>query len=81
VQRSEVAVFQEKQALEAAAVQSGLYGPASVAPHAMIAEKVGHILLLPKEGRREEADRLLDLSDWGEETEPDMSHFDGCQPR
>ncbi len=66
-----MARFRERQAFEEAAARLGCSGLAQVAQHELInaratrgAERILHLLAA---GEREEAHRLMEQEDWGEE--------------
>ena len=76
--KSEVAQFRERQALEEQASRWGLYGPAIVANHNSITARLQlgaeRITRLMQEGKMQEAVQLMDQPDWGadmQETRPE----------
>jgi hypothetical protein len=79
---SEVAHFREQQARQEEAAYLSLSGPAIVSRHDFIAARAERgaerILQLLAQGKYEEAERQMNLPDWGlEEVERQrMSHFD-----
>src|SRR5690242_367565 len=74
IQRSEVAAFRERQALEEESARLALFGVASVASHQMITARMQRgaerILALIDEGKHEEAQALMNTEYWEEEAEP-----------
>ena len=74
VQRSEIAAFRERQALQEEFARSALFGFASVASHQMITARMQRgaerILSLIDEGKHEEAQALMNTEYWQEEAEP-----------
>lgn len=78
VQRSEVAAFRERQALEEESARLALFGFASVASHQMITARMQRgaerILSLIDEGKHEEAQALMNTEYWREEAEPGSSN-------
>ena len=77
VQRSEVAAFRERQALEEESARWALFGFASIASHQMITVRMQRgaerILSLIDEGKHEEAQALMNTEYWQEEAEPGSS--------
>ena len=71
--KSEVARFRQQQALEEEAARLALYGFAEVARHERITARMElggqHILRLLKEGKHEEALKLMNTENWGEAAE------------
>ncbi len=68
---SELAEFRQQQALQEEAARQGLYGLASgFSRHAFIEARMERgaerILKLLEEGRREEAEALMETREWGE---------------
>ena len=69
--RSEIAEFRQQQAMQEEAALLGLNGLATVSRHAFIEahmqQGAAYILQLLKEGKEEEAQRLMETRTWGQE--------------